>query len=111
MRFRPFLALAAAAFLAACVPVYRMDIQQGNVVTQEMVAKLKKGMTRDQVRFALGTPLLADPFHPNRWDYVYRFERRGRLEEQRTLTVIFEDDRLARLEGDVVAAGAAAGGQ
>lgn len=97
--------LLAAALLTACMPVYRMDIQQGNVVTQEMVSKLQKGMSREQVRFALGTPLIADPFHPDRWDYVYRFSRRGQLQEQRKLTVVFENDRLARLEGDVVPAG------
>jgi outer membrane protein assembly factor BamE len=102
---RSLLPILAAALLGACMPVHRMDVQQGNVVTQEMVSKLQKGMSREQVRFALGTPLITDPFHPNRWDYVYRFSRRGRLEEQRLLTVVFENDRLARVEGDVVPAG------
>jgi len=85
---------------------YKMDIQQGNYVTQQMVAKLKPGMTRPQVRFILGTPLIVDMFRTNRWDYVYIFEKRGRLTEQRKITVIFEDDKLARVEGDVVPAGA-----
>ncbi|HXF65751.1 MAG TPA: outer membrane protein assembly factor BamE, partial [Burkholderiales bacterium] len=58
---------------------YKMDIQQGNVVTQEMISKLRPGMTRSQVRFALGTPLVVDPFRTNRWDYVYLYEKAGRL--------------------------------
>lgn len=81
-----------------------MDVQQGNVVTQEMASKLKPGMSREQVRFVLGTPLVVDPFHADRWDYVYRLEKRGELVEERKLTVIFEDDRLKRVEGDVVPA-------
>src|SRR5215475_3026894 len=60
---------------------YRMDVQQGNVVTQEMVEKLKPGMTPSQVRFILGTPLVVDAFHKDRWDYVYRFTRGGNLQE------------------------------
>ncbi len=82
---------------------YRMDIQQGNVVTQEMVAKLKPGMTPSQVRFILGTPLVVDAFHKDRWDYVYRLEKRGTLQEHRRIVVVFKDDKLARIEGDVVA--------
>ena len=58
--------------LSACfLKPYKIDVQQGNFLDQEMVAKLKPGMTRSQVRFLLGTPLIADPFHPDRWDYVY----------------------------------------
>lgn len=83
---------------------YKVDIQQGNYVSQEMVAKLKPGMTRSQVRFILGTPLVVDPFRTDRWDYVYRFNKGGELTEQRRIAVIFEDDKLKRIEGDVVAA-------
>lgn len=83
---------------------HKIDIQQGNVVTQEMVAKLQPGMTRNQVRFALGTPLLVDPFRTDRWDYFYSYIKRGDLVEQRRLVVFFKDDKLDRLEGDVVAA-------
>lgn len=106
---RRFLPLSIALWLAACsgylgLTPYRMDVQQGNVVTQEMVSRLKPGMTREQVRFILGTPLVADPFHADRWDYVYRLEKRGELVEERKLTVIFEEERLKRVEGDVVAA-------
>lgn len=82
---------------------YRIDVRQGNYVTQDMVAKLKPGMTRDQVRFALGTPLVADMFHADRWDYVYRFQP-GRGEVQlRRLVVFFAEGKLVRVGGDVVA--------
>ena len=109
---RIMLAAAAAAGLPSCgyVPTvpgltpYRMDIQQGNFVSQEMVSQLKPGMTRDQVRLALGTPLLTDIFHANRWDYVYWHEDASGKREQRKLAVFFESDKLARVDGDVVAA-------
>ena len=90
---------------------YRIDVRQGNYVTQDMVARLKPGMSRDQVRFALGTPLVADMFHADRWDYVYRFQP-GRGEPQlRRLVVFFDEGKLVRVGGDVVAetAEAAAG--
>lgn len=79
---------------------YKIDIQQGVVVTKEMADQLRTGMTRDQVRFVLGTPLLVDPFHANRWDYPFRLQPgRGKIEERR-FTVWFENDKLARFEGD-----------
>jgi outer membrane protein assembly factor BamE len=87
---------------------YKIDIQQGNAIDQERLDKLKSGMTPSQVRFILGTPLVEDPFHPERWDYVYRYLKGGKLTEQRRITVIFEDEKLKRIEGDVVAAGTAA---
>lgn len=85
---------------------YRIDIQQGNAVTQQMVAKLKPGMTREQVRFALGTPLIVDPFRNDRWDYVYYYDKAGAPREYRHVVVVFKNDRLERLEGDVTPAGA-----
>lgn len=81
---------------------YKIDIQQGNYVTQDMIARLKPGMSRSQVRFALGTPLIADPFHSDRWDYVYMLHKRGELAEQRRVTILFKGDQLDRIEGDVV---------
>lgn len=91
--------------LSSAITPYRMDVRQGNYVTQEMVSQLKQGMTRDQVRYILGTPLVTDIFHANRWDYVYRFAPgRGPVQERR-LTVFFQDDRLVQVTGDVVAAG------
>jgi outer membrane protein assembly factor BamE len=88
------------------VTPYRIDIQQGNYISSDMVAQLKPGMSREQVRLTLGTPLLTDIFHADRWDYVYWYERPGAKPEQRKLTVFFEDGKLLRLDGDVVAAGA-----
>jgi len=83
---------------------YRIDIQQGNYVTQDMIAKVKPGMSPSQVRFALGTPLIVDPFHNDRWDYVYLYNKAGTVTEQRRIIIVFKDDRLVRIEGDVVAA-------
>lgn len=88
--------------LPAVIAPYRIDIQQGNVVTQQMVAKLKAGMTRAQVRFALGSPLVVDPFRTDRWDYVYSYQKQGKDAEHRHITVIFDEEKLVRIEGDVV---------
>ncbi|MEI7800966.1 MAG: outer membrane protein assembly factor BamE [Opitutaceae bacterium] len=89
--------------LAGCSSVpsllYKIDIQQGNVITHEMLEKIKPGMTRAQVRFVLGSPVISDAFHGNRWDYVYRLEQEGRLIEQHRITAFFEDDRLTHTEG------------
>lgn len=86
--------------LLPSVTPYRIDIQQGNMVTQDMVDKLQPGMSRAQVRFALGTPLVADPFHPDRWDYVYLYNKAGTVTEKRRLIVLFKDDKLVRIQGD-----------
>ena len=66
-----------------------------------MVSKLKLDMTREQVLFAMGTPLIIDPFHPNRWDYVYMTGRAGDVNRVRAITLEFEENRLVRIEGDV----------
>lgn len=87
---------------------YKIDIQQGNVVTQEMVQKLEPGMSRSQVRFLLGTPLITDPFHGDRWDYVYLYQKGGQAAEKRRLIVIFKDDKFVRTEGDPMPPGPAA---
>lgn len=79
---------------------YKIDIQQGAVLSREMVAQLRPGMTREQVRFVLGTPPLADVFHASRWDYPYTMQRRGGPVELRHFTVYFEDNRLKSFEGD-----------
>jgi len=92
------LALAGCSWLPN--PVYKLDINQGNYITQDQVDKLKVGQTRQQVRAVLGTPLVADAFHATRWDYVYEFQRQGRTLEHRQFTVYFVDDKLARWEGD-----------
>lgn len=101
------LPLACAWALAGCgvLEPYRIDIQQGNYVSQEMVSQLKPGMTKEQVRFVLGTPLVTDIFHAERWDYVYTLERRGAARQQRRLAVFFQDGKLARLDGDLAGGG------
>ena len=80
--------------------LYKLDVQQGNIITQEMVDKLKPNMTKSQVRFVLGTALIDDVFHKDRWDYVYRLVQHGNLVEEYKLTVFFEDDKLVRTAGD-----------
>ena len=80
--------------------VYKLDINQGNYITQDMVDRLRVGQTRQQVRLALGTPLVQSAFRDNRWDYVYEFARQGKRVEHRQFTVYFADDKLARWEGD-----------
>jgi outer membrane protein assembly factor BamE len=96
------------ASLAACgvpripgITPYQPEIQQGNYVSQEMIAQVKQGMTREQVRFLLGTPLLTDIFHADRWDYVYWREAENGKRESRRLALFFSDGRLARMEGDL----------
>lgn len=108
---RPLRLLAAAGAvalgLAGCslrMPTpYSPPLQQGNVIEQDALSKLKPGMTRAQVRFLLGTPLVVDVFRTDRWDYVYFHRRQGQAPQQRRVTVIFEGDQLSRIEGDVVA--------
>jgi outer membrane protein assembly factor BamE len=79
---------------------YRVDIGQGNLITQPMVDQLKAGMSRDQVRSILGTPLLVDPFRTNRWDYVFELRKAGRPAENRRFFVEFEGEQLSRWSGD-----------
>lgn len=80
--------------------VYRINVDQGNIITQEMVNKLKPGMTRSQVQFVMGSALLVDTFHDDRWDYLYTLlDGDGKRTEQR-LTVFFEGDKLSALNGD-----------
>ncbi len=97
--------LLSLLLLAGCSSVpsllYRIDVQQGNFITQEIVDKLNLGMTKSQVRFVLGSALISDPFHDNRWDYVYRLVQDGKLTEQRRLTVFFENDKLVPIQ-DIV---------
>lgn len=103
----PRVILLVALLVAGCnlISPHKMDIQQGNVITQEMLARVEPGMTRSQVRFSLGTPLLVDPFRGDRWDYVYLYMKQGVVTEQRRIVVVFKDDKLAHIEGDVVPAG------
>ena len=80
---------------------HRIDVQQGNALDQENVARLKPGLNRSQVRFLLGTPLVVAPFRTDRWDYVYVFYKAGKLAEQKRITLFFDGEILTRIEGDV----------
>ncbi|KAA0182047.1 outer membrane protein assembly factor BamE [Cupriavidus gilardii] len=87
--------------IASAITPYRINIVQGNFVSREAAAQLREGMTRDQVQFLLGTPLLTDVFHANRWDYVFSFKRGNtQVVQQRRFTVFFDNDRLVRFGGD-----------
>ena len=106
------LAVAFGAFGAGCATidtyaptlrsfgVYKLDINQGNFISQDMVDKLRVGQTRQQVKLILGTPLIVSAFREERWDYAYEFIKQGRVAEHRNLAVYFTGDKLARWEGD-----------
>ncbi|MBK1703508.1 cell envelope protein SmpA [Halochromatium glycolicum] len=79
--------------------VYKMTVQQGNIITEQMVNQIELGMNREQVRYVLGTPLLTDMFHTNRWDYIYTIRRGHNPMERKQLTLWFEDDQLVSIEG------------
>jgi outer membrane protein assembly factor BamE len=77
---------------------YRIDLVQGNVVTQELIERIKPGLKRNQVRELLGTPMLTDAFHANRWDYVFTLDRQGSTPQRQALVLYFDGDVLARVE-------------
>lgn len=83
-------------YVPSFISPHKVEIQQGNVITPEQVAQLKEGMTRDQVRFLLGTPLLTDVFHTNRWDYLFRLKKSDGTLENSKLTIFFDDNRLQK---------------
>ena len=94
-----------AGISAGCVKVptpgvYKLDVQQGNVVTEDMLARLEPNMEKRKVRFLLGTPLITDTFNENRWDYIYSLQQGGGARTQQHIILIFENDRLIRIEGD-----------
>ncbi len=104
--------IAGAAALQGCtgsrIPspadlpiVYKIDVQQGNVITQDMLAQLEPGMDKAKVRYIMGTPLVVDVFHQDRWDYVYTEQKRGGHRLQRRVSLYFRNDRLERVAGDV----------
>lgn len=80
--------------------VHRIDVQQGNIITQEMVDQLHLGMEKSQVRFVLGTPLLVDVFHQDRWDYFYGLQEGNGTYQQHRVSLFFEAGQLARIDGD-----------
>jgi outer membrane protein assembly factor BamE len=107
---RAALALACVSLLSACgslrnpetlfglLTPYRIDVVQGNVVTQEVMAQVQPGLGRLQVREILGTPLLTDPFHADRWDYAFTISRQGVPDQQRRVTVFFRNEVVDRIE-------------
>lgn len=109
--FRSLALLPVVLLLGACsswvghsdrfayvVPLYRVEIVQGNVVTKEIAERVKPGMSRDQVRDLLGSPMLADAFHADRWDYVFTIRRQGAAPQARKVVARFEGERLKALE-------------
>jgi outer membrane protein assembly factor BamE len=94
-----FLVLAAGFCFTASACVYRINIQQGNFLDQAAVEQVKPGMTRSQVRYLLGTPMVADPFNKERWDYIYYLKRGRTLHvDSRRVTVYFDGEKVARLD-------------
>jgi outer membrane protein assembly factor BamE len=81
--------------------LYKIDIQQGNVIDQDMINKLKPGMDQNQVKFIMGTPVIIDPFHNERWEYIFSFQEGGGVREQRHITLHFEDEKLTHVSGDI----------
>ena len=100
--------LLLALLCASCgtalpsVKPYKLDVQQGNVVTSKMLLQLRPGMTQSQVRFIMGTPLIQDSFHGKRWDYVYQMRENGKITEQRRVILDFENEVLKTVRGDVI---------
>jgi outer membrane protein assembly factor BamE len=84
------------------VTPYKIDVIQGNFVSKEQVEQLKAGMTRDQVKATMGTPLMASLFHADRWDYVFTLKRQGVEPQSYKYTVFFKNDQLERFEGDAM---------
>ncbi len=102
--------ILVASLLVACANVgsldfpgvYKISIPQGNIITQEMVDQLRPGMTKRQVIFVMGTPLVRDPFHQDRWDYIYNFQPGGGVRGQERVSVFFVNDALVNFTGDFI---------
>ena len=105
-----FFLLSLAFFLVACsheggfkLPgVYRIDVQQGSIIEEEMLFRLKPGMDKTQAQFVMGTPAIVDPFHTDRWEYIYTYSKGGGKREQRHITLHFKDEKLVYIDGDVI---------
>ncbi len=108
-RFLPLAAVLLA--LAGCSyfqfpGVHKVEVQQGNIVTQEMVDELRPGMSKAQVRYVMGTPMIADTFNQNRWDYYFSRMIGTELKERENISIFFENDELTRITGDYQPGGA-----
>ncbi len=94
--------LASALLLSACIKPFQPDIQQGNIINNSDLKEIRFGMSKQEVLFILGTPMVIDPFNEQRWDYFYsRRDQQRRETEQRLITVVFKDDKVVELKGDV----------
>ena len=109
---KPLLFLCATSLIACSnvgsmdfPGVYKIAIAQGNIITQEMVDQLRPGMTKRQVIFVMGTPLVRDPYHQDRWDYIYNFQPGGGIRGQERVSVFFIDDELVSFTGDFIPTG------
>jgi outer membrane protein assembly factor BamE len=106
MRYLALLACSALLLSACSMPrlglprVHKVTVQQGNVITQDMIDKLKPGMSRTQVAYIMGEPVFRNPFDDNRWDYIYTIEVPGYYEDQKRVSLYFENDVLAYFTGD-----------
>ena len=107
MVFKRFLLLVVApALLAGCAyfqfpGVHKVEVEQGNIITRDMVSQLEMGMTKSQVRYVMGTPMIADSFHQDRWDYFYSTKIGRDLKERQGVVVYFENDQLVRIVDDL----------
>jgi len=104
MKKNVIFALLLVALTSGCTRInfpYRIDVEQGNVLTQDVVDQLQPGMSRDQVAFLLGTPLITDDFRPERWDYYYSLVTGQGFQLRRHMVLFFHGDTLVRLEGDL----------
>ncbi len=98
------IALSMTVLLSGCIRTYKIDIQQGNVVSAEQLEQLKQGMTKREVRYLLGTPMVVDPFHTDRWEYYYSFRAgSSKQAEHRRITIVFDNEAFRAIQGDVIA--------
>ena len=104
MRIKPSLLVIAVLglFLSGCIKPYQPDIQQGNIINNSDLSEIRYGMSKQEVLFILGTPMVIDPFNESRWDYFYsKTDQRKKETEKRLVTAIFDGDSLVELRGDV----------
>ena len=94
---RNILILISFLSLTAC-SAYKIDVQQGNTIEEDKLSQLKQGMTKQQVQFLMGTAMLVDPFHPQRWEYVYSFRKGGEDMKRKRVTLVFKDGVLAKID-------------
>ncbi len=100
-----YLIILVGFILAGCSTLqfpglYRLPIEQGNIITQEMVDQLQPGMSRSQIEYIMGTPLIKDSFNEDRWDYIYSLRKSDGSREQKTLTIFFDGDKMVYYSGD-----------